>query len=656
VPAPVPDFVPPSGEFKPSATTAAYKGRRKHGSGGRTVWVIACAVLTVGLIAGGIGLSKAVRNKGGSGTTAQDDHKPAKDNRDHKEPVVKDTKGTGEPKKGDTPGKPPVAVGPGFPRRLLFVQVSNYAFLNPVTGAPANVDKSKAMAQRLAFEWRMPTDSTNNQVYLVSDTLLPGERQLPVKSVVKGAYERFFETSRPQDRIVVYFGGHAFEKDGKAYLVPIEGDTDDEATLLPVDEFYAKLAECKATQKVVIWDVCRRNPQRGNPIRPGSELMTDGLAKALAAAPPGVQVVTTCQPGENALEFDALNPDGGGPNKDPVAGSSFLEAFRYVGGKGKVAAKASGAGDALPVEAWVEAINRRLDEIAVPAASAGAANNGKQTAKVHGSAPGAIAAADPAEKPAARFEIPPAPASTSEVDVRQIAQELYLPPINPDLSAEGGIDFNVVPFSDEVMKDYKLPVPIDDILKEREKYKFESAVLDAVNTIRQLWKAEGGIKQRDYFGGAAENDGKPNDAIKKTIKDEQEFWAVGIAKMELAMIQLMEVAAMRADAPKRWQAHYDYALAEVKARLAFMNEYNLLLGNVITDTLPPMDEKQGHNGYKRVPAEKMKSKKDVQQLAEEAKELFGKLMTEHKGTPWAMLAKAERPVPLGLSWIPISRN
>ena len=168
-----------------------------------------------------------------------------------------------------------------------------------------------------------------------------------------------------------------------------------------------------------------------------------------------------------------------------------------------------------------------------------------------------------------------------------------------------------------------------------------------------MWKPEGGIKLRDYF---TENDGKPNDAVKKTIKDEQEFWAVGIAKMELAMIQLQEVEAMRATAPKRWQAHYDYALAEVKARLAFMNEYNLLLGNIVTDTLPPMDETQGHNGYKRVPADKMKSKKDVQKLAEEAKELFGKLTTDHKGTPWAIQAKAEKPVPLGQSWIPISRN
>src|SRR5205823_1876235 len=196
-----------------------------------------------------------------------DDHKSPKD-------TTKDTKGPAEtrPVGGPTP-KQPAASSPGFPRRLLFVQISNYAFLNPVTGAPGNVDRSKSLATGVAFEWRVPTDRDNNQLYLVSDTLLPSERHLPVKSVLKGAYEKFFETSRAQDRIVVYFGGHALEKDGKAYLVPIEGDPDDESTLLPLDDFYAKLKDCPATQKVVIWDVCRRNPQRGNPIRPGSEPM-----------------------------------------------------------------------------------------------------------------------------------------------------------------------------------------------------------------------------------------------------------------------------------------------------------------------------------------------------------------------------------------------
>jgi hypothetical protein len=37
--------------------------------------------------------------------------------------------------------------------------------------------------------------------------------------------------------------------------------------------------------------------------------MSPALFKALTAAPPGVEVVTSCSAGENALEFTKLQPD-----------------------------------------------------------------------------------------------------------------------------------------------------------------------------------------------------------------------------------------------------------------------------------------------------------------------------------------------------------
>ena len=121
----------------------------------------------------------------------------------------------------------------------------------------------------------------------------PDER-LPMKGVVQGTYQEFFKTSRGQDRIVVYFGGHALEKGGKAYLAPIEADLEAEdwdKSLIPLDHFYDELKKCKATQKVVIWDVCRYNPERGR-VRPGSEPMSESLYKALSAPPAGVQART----------------------------------------------------------------------------------------------------------------------------------------------------------------------------------------------------------------------------------------------------------------------------------------------------------------------------------------------------------------------------
>src|SRR5262249_16391606 len=151
---------------------------------------------------------------------------------------------------------PPTAVaktGP-FPRRLLFIHISKYMYLNPLTGSsPSGDDRTKMAASRLAFELQVPNDTKNadaNQLFLLSDKARPGKQkgeiQIAMKNVVTGAYEQFFNTSRPQDRIAVYFGGHALERDGKVYLAPVEGDPDDvEATLIPLADFYAKLDACK---------------------------------------------------------------------------------------------------------------------------------------------------------------------------------------------------------------------------------------------------------------------------------------------------------------------------------------------------------------------------------------------------------------------------
>ena len=59
------------------------------------------------------------------------------------------------------------------------------------------------------------------------------------------------------------FCGHAMEKKGKTYLVPLEGDLDEVDSLIPLDWLYEKLGACKAQEKVVIFDVCRFHPERG---------------------------------------------------------------------------------------------------------------------------------------------------------------------------------------------------------------------------------------------------------------------------------------------------------------------------------------------------------------------------------------------------------
>ena len=297
---------------------------------------------------------------------------------------------------------------------------------------------------------------------------------MPVKNVVMGTYERFFETSRAQDRIVVYFGGHAVEKNGKAYIAPVEGDFDDEASLIPLSDFYDKLKACKATQKVVIWDVCRYNPQRGRQ-RPGGEPMTESLHKALAAAPPGVEVVTTCQPGENALEFYNLQVDTE-KNAPTFAGSAFLESARYVASKNLRASKQPVASDPIPVAEFVPPVAKRVSEMAAAVDAQAAKTTLKQTVTLHGNRPERLTPPDPNEPAAKRLAFAAAPKGVAPADITEIIDEMYVPPLKAEIVDTALTD---LAFRKEVMKAYEHDVAVPEILKNKEKYPLRVATLTA---------------------------------------------------------------------------------------------------------------------------------------------------------------------------------
>jgi hypothetical protein len=375
-PAPVPDSV---SEFKPGkefvavsdATAAHSSGKRAYRRGGsnKGAWIGVGVFLLIALVAGvAVGVPyvkklKAIAANGNHGA----------------EPG-------GQKGNASNPNRSNLVAGPsGLPRRLLFIHVSNYLYLNPLTNASVvngskGPDLTRPAADRLAYEWRVPKDKENNQVFVVAD------KERPMKSVVEGSYAQFFDTSRPQDRIVVYYGGHVVakkvdEKDA-AFLVPMEGDPEEVDTLIPLTDFYAKLKACKATQKVVIWDVARFNPERGRQ-RPGSEPLSEDLAKLLTeTAPPNTQVILTCQPGENALEFYNQVVEAGVRQKT-VAGSSFLGATQYVKGVGS---KSLGENDPIPVDEWVGAVSKKVAEFSALGAAGEKEGKFTQTVKAFGAA------------------------------------------------------------------------------------------------------------------------------------------------------------------------------------------------------------------------------------------------------------------------------
>lgn len=632
-PAPAPSPMALGTDFKPSEATQAYRGRgkyRKGGGNGKYIWIGVALVLTAGLVFGGVFGVKKIQEMVGKAPVEANGQDPS----DKKINANNGDQG------GSPQGRSGLVTGGMLPRRLLFIHVSNYLYLNPLThqadsGGSKGPDLTKWAATDLAYALRIPTEKDNNQLFLVSDTAPPPYQRAPMKNVVMGSYEKFFETSRAQDRIVVYFGGHILTKkqDDKdvAYIVPMEGDPDDPESLIPLTDFYTKIGACKATQKVVIWDVCRFNPERGRQ-RPGSEPMSEETAKELAAAPAGVQVVTTCQAGENALEFNGFQLPGA---KSLVAGSCFLSiAKAYLN---KTTGKGSGPSDPILVPEWPAVIGKKMNE-----AIASQDAKLKQTVKVVGSLPDTQVAFKADEPPAVRFDLPTPPKGMLAAD---IASEFSLPGIKEDESETGVSTF---PFPAEILSAYKADVPVTEIMKpeNREKYIFRVTVLESFETIRKVWGKRGNNLRKDVKE-------KINDGFKKDIEKEQNFPAEGIAKLEMALKLLEAVEPMRESEPKRWQAHYDYVVAQCKARMAFLQEFNFALGSLRTEVLPPLDPQKGLTGYKLIALEKMKVK-EASKIVEQSKEILDKIITDHKGTPWAVQAKRDRVLSLGLAWQPFN--
>jgi hypothetical protein len=444
------------------------------------------------------------------------------------------------------------------------------------------------------------------------------------KAGLAQALDGFCSTTAPQDRVVLYFGVHALEKDGKAFVVPLDGDPDAPGSLLPVADVYAKLNELTAAQKVVIWDVCRFNPDRVRGRRdPGP--MTDALFKALTAPPPGVQALVSCSPGERGLEYSAPR----GPAA-LFAGSAYLDALRLAAESDLAKL---GAGDPIPVGAWN---NSALGSVAAVARAVGV----KQTPVAVGGLPKGPAAFDPKAAPAKRFDMPAPPKVVPEA--KSVFDELALPPLFDEDTAQPAR----LPFAAEALTGYAPEVSAEEALKSAEKYPLRVATLRALQAVRNVWP-RGGPEARRVTPLAA----PVTEKAKAGVGRAQEGIAVAVAELELALGALEAVAGKRAKEPKRWQAHYDYALAEVRLRLVLLNEYNLVLARVRTETLP--DLAAGAPGWRLVPSDKLTARRDVKEMLDASWDGFAKVAADHPGTPWEVLARRSRATVPGLRWEPL---
>jgi hypothetical protein len=532
------------------------------------------------------------------------------------------------------PNKPPGDPQPAaskFPRRALIVSVNNYLYFNPVNYGVYGPSGHNVhtLIDKLNYGLHVPLD----QVFELSDaapdagTKGGGARSAarpPLKPVIEQTVTDFLQTSRSQDRILLLFIGHVVDLEGEVYLVPVEGEQGKKESLIPLKWLYDKLAACPAWQKVLVMDVCRFDPSRGFE-RPGSGsadgktpgAMTAKIDEALQNPPAGVQVWSACVADQDSLEYEN--------------NGVFADALWLVLARGGLEGIIQHAQDPIRLDRLAELVNKQMTAELKP-------YNKTQTSRVAGKEPEGPGPYDPAEQAARRIEpkLPSAADVLTLDQVRKLLRDVNVPPIKMTKD-EMTLRPESLPFFKVAdMKDYLANDGIDT--------EFRQAVQAAARALNeQLAQAE--RLREEWFAPANEN------AFKTEVTNYQKEKLAKTQRILAEAFEDLKAAGTpekrKEETSRRWLANYDYIAARLEEQLAYMDEYQGLLGQLKKE-LPPRDPTV-HNGW-RVASQATPSDSAAKKEASDAKKRLDKIIKDYPDTPWEVLAKRDRLTALGLEW------
>jgi hypothetical protein len=518
---------------------------------------------------------------------------------------------------GNKPQDLPVVTA-AFPRRALAVSINGYLFANPINyGMPGNRGANvQTLLDHFAQANGLRVPAT--QVGLLSDAASDRVAQPPTGPVIRGTVETFLNSSRAQDRILLLIVGHVVEIDGEPVLLPIDGDAQSKEGTIPLAWFYERLAACKARQKVLILDTCRLNPAKGME-RPGSGPMGARLDALLKEPPPGVQVWSACVAEQYSYEFEEGNVHNG-----LFLDALYEEVTNISGGR------IQSPNEPLPLERLAEAVNARMKAELAPLGKV-------QTSRLAGAEAEGGADPDPNEpappkpKPVAA---PARPGGTANLGaVRGLLKDISFPPLKvardqKPLSAEA-----LPPFSAQVLKDYLTDGEATPLRAEVAKAR---QVLDDIAARHKL---------NDSYRAIAEG------PLKQQVRRDQMQVAKVIGQLQDEYDALKEVAEDRARETKRWQATYDYIVARLEAQLAYLNEYQAVLGQILKGMAAPDPKLYG--GWRLASQyDPQSGDTTAKKLATEARKKLDKIIQEYPDTPWAIVARRDKASALGLEWQP----
>jgi hypothetical protein len=539
-----------------------------------------------------------------------------------------------------------------FPRRALLININHYLMFNTVLyGSPRDSFKggfpgssTAVLRDRLT---RPPLNFPAKQVVELSDGIPPESKvarpHSTQKSVLEMAIRDFVDTSREQDRVIVLFCGHATSLEDKSYLIPIDGNLKNAESLLPLKWVYDELAKCKAQQKILILDVFRFSPSRGFELPSAGDgdegTMPESFDKDLQTPPAGVQVWSSCQKDQSAVELEG--------------GSAFIQALCHVLQGGPEMTGIAAPSQPILIDTLVVKVNQRLKEILLP-------EKRTQMSRLTGKASDAVVAPNPAE-PAVAIVLKPPTAPGGEAagiaQVNNILDELkIIPSVRDTRVGEKNLlnAHNLPAFAAKKLDAYKAD-GYQNIAELKKRYNTNKEMFDKEFPLRGAYfEALIALEESDKIRMREVLPGPIDPKRKAAFLLEQAGPGISIFKLKQALAQVKEAAEKRdAEVSKRWQANFDYLQARLQSRLVYLFEYSYTLGQIRADNLPELAP--GQSGWRIGTGKKIAvTESEAKALSKDTKKLWQRIETQYPGTPWALLAQRESLITLGLAWRPKS--
>lgn len=137
--------------------------------------------------------------------------------------------------------------------------------------------------------------------------------------------------------------------------------------------------------------------------------------------------------------------------------------------------------------------------------------------------------------------------------------------------------------------------------------------------------------------------------FKDAMARNQEIVARVMYTVDEALAPIAAVSKKRDhESSRRWQAHYDLIRGRLLAMKLRCYEYNWACARMKKD--PQKFANPSSNAWRLKPDTEVRSSDKAAAVAAEAKALLERVIKEHPGTPWAVLAQRELKDPFGFRW------